>query len=257
MGDPDPPFAARAPFAWTFHRASARWPFNMLGADVDEIPEAGREIAGAPFVALPPPELPAIGLEAAMSGRASYRDFGPEALALGTLGTLLHWAGGITGPAAPGGLDQARRPAPSAGSMYALELYVIARNVAGAAPGIYHYQPVGHGLERVRDTIPARHVASYLFMGQPYVAAAAAVIVVTAVFGRSLKKYEDRGYRYLLIEAGHAAQNAMLAAIPLGVGACGIGGFFDIELAGVLDLDVARELPLYAIACGPPRGADR
>ena len=253
MTDPDPPFSERAPFAWTFHRASARWPFNMLGADIDEIPEPGREISGAPFVPLPPPDLPSIGLEAAMSRRASSRDFGPDPLLLGTLGTLLHWAGGFTAPPAPGGLDQARRPAPSAGSMYALEFYVIARNVAGLAPAIYHFQPVGHGLELVCDAIPARNVSSYLFMGQPYVAAAAAVIVVTAVFGRSLKKYEDRGYRYLLIEAGHAAQNAMLAAIPLGVGACGIGGFFDIELAGVLDLDLARELPLYAIACGPLR----
>jgi SagB-type dehydrogenase family enzyme len=253
MSDPDPPFAERAPFAWSFHRASARWPFNMLGTDVDETPEPGREIPGARFVPLPPPELPAIGLEAAMSRRASGRDFGPEPLGLGALGTLLHWASGITAPGAGGGLDQARRPAPSAGSMYALELYVIARNVEGLAPAIYHFQPVGHGLEEVRDTVPARAHSTYLFMGQPYVTAAAATIVFTAVFGRALKKYEDRGYRYLLIEAGHAAQNAMLAGIPLGLGTCGIGGFFDIELAGLLDLDVARELPLYAIACGPLR----
>ncbi len=134
--------------------------------------------------------------------------------------------------------------------MYALELSIIARNVCDLPPAIYHYQPVGQGLKHVRDGVPPAPLSDYLFMGQDYVTQAACTIIVSAVFNRSLKKYRDRGYRYLLIEAGHIGQNVMLAATALGLGSCGLGGFFDVELAQLLKLELARELPLYAIALG-------
>ncbi len=41
---------------------------------------------------------------------------------------------------------------------------------------------------------------------------AAALLVVSAVFWRSRFKYGLRGYRFALLEAGHAVQNAVLAA---------------------------------------------
>ena len=251
MNDADPPFSERAPEAWTFHRHSSRWAFNTLTPGTDDTPEPGRELAGARFLALPAPEPVDVGLCDAIGRRCSARAFAADPLGLEALSALLHWTAGSLGPVRLGAMEMLRRPAPSAGGMYALEYYVIARNVAGIEPAIYHYQPVGHGLEEVRDAVPPRALSDYLFMGQPYVTQAAAAIVVTAMFGRSLKKYRDRGYRYLLIETGHAAQNLMLCAAGLGLGTCGIGGFFDVELAQLLRLDVARELPLYAIACGP------
>lgn len=224
----------------------------MLTPDVDDSPEPGREIAGARFVALPQPGPVTAGLSEAIARRCSVRDFASEPLDLASLSTLLHWAAGRLEPVPLGAMELLRRPAPSAGGMYALEAYVIARNVAAVAPGIYHYQPAGHGLEEVRGVVPPRALSDYLFMGQPYATAAPVTIVLTAVFNRSLKKYRERGYRYLLIEAGHVGQNLMLCAAGLGLGTCGLGGFFDVELAQLLKLDVARELPLYAIACGAP-----
>jgi SagB-type dehydrogenase family enzyme len=83
------------------------------------------------------------------------------------------------------------------------------------------------------------------------------VVVITAVPGRSLWKYGDRGYRYLLLEAGHAAQNLNLAAVEAGLGCCNLGGFFDEELAGLLLVDTEEEMPLYAVAVGVPASSDR
>jgi SagB-type dehydrogenase family enzyme len=96
-----------------------------------------------------------------------------------------------------------------------------------------------------------------LFMGQPYIGDAAAVIVLTTVLERTLWKYSDRGYRYILLEAGHVAQNLNLVASGLGLGALNLGGFFDANLAALLGLDPEAEVPLYGIAVGTPGDEER
>lgn len=83
------------------------------------------------------------------------------------------------------------------------------------------------------------------------------VVVLSAVLARSLPKYGDRGYRYLLLEAGHVGQNLDLVASALGLGAVNLGGFYDDELARLLCLDPEWEIPLYATAIGVPTADDR
>mgnify|MGYP000559029437 CR=1 FL=1 len=55
----------------------------------------------------------------------------------------------------------------------------------------------------------------------------AAIIFITAIVERSMWKYEDRGYRYILLEAGHVAQNLNLCATAMNLGSLNLGGFFD------------------------------
>lgn len=249
---PDPPtLRGRAPDAWAFHRSSSRWSFNLLTPGADETPETGKEYSTGRFLPLPAPGALTLSLGEAITRRSSCRSFVNAAIPFAELSTVLHYAAGILGRTLLGNLELAKRPAPSPGGMYPLELYVIARNVQGIERAIYHFQPVGHGLAEVRDAIPPPALDEYLFMGQPYVVASAVTIVVTAMFDRSLKKYRDRGYRYALIEAGHIAQNIGLTCSTLGLGCCPIGGFLDIELAQLLRLDVERELPIYALTVGP------
>jgi SagB-type dehydrogenase family enzyme len=81
--------------------------------------------------------------------------------------------------------------------------------------------------------------------------------VLTAVVERALAKYCDRGYRYLLLEAGHAAQNLELAAAALSLGACDLGGFVDHDITELLDLDGDEEIPLHSVAVGLPAGEGR
>ena len=94
-------------------------------------------------------------------------------------------------------------------------------------------------------------------MGQPWVSAAAVVMIISAVTVRSLSKYGDRGYRYLLFEAGHVSQNIDLVATALGLGAINLGGFYDDELAALLRLQPEFEVPLYATALGVPASTER
>jgi SagB-type dehydrogenase family enzyme len=255
--DREPALCDEAPDAWAFHRASSRWAFNMLSPGADETPEAGKDYGEATFTVLPPPGELAMALGETIERRVSCRAFSPAALNPRLLSTILFNALGVIGTSLLGSLELAKRPAPSPGGMYPLEIYVIARHVEGVSSGIYHYQPIGHGLSEIRDGIAPFPLDQYLFMGQPYAANAPVTLVIAAVFHRSLKKYRDRGYRYALIEAGHIGQNVALACEALGLGSCSIGGFLDIELAQLLKLDVAREFPLYAIALGPQDASDR
>lgn len=76
---------------------------------------------------------------------------------------------------------------------------------------------------------------------------APAVIVFTAVLSRTAARYGDRAIRYVPIEVGHAAQNLLLEAVALGLGAVPVGAFSDADLHRVLW--PSRQIGLCGISC--------
>jgi SagB-type dehydrogenase family enzyme len=180
-------------------------------------------------------------IEEAILERRSVRDYKDEPLTLAELSQLLWAAQGVTNP---GGF----RTAPSAGALYPLELYVASGNVEGLSPGIYRYEPNGHGLENIADG-DVRDGLCSAALDQSAVKDAAAVIVFSAVFERTTGKYGERGIRYVHIETGHAAQNVYLQAASLGLGTVVIGAFDDEEVKKVMNMDESEE-PLYIMPVG-------
>jgi SagB-type dehydrogenase family enzyme len=207
-------------------------------------------------VELEAPAAPGRSLGEVLQGRSSCRRFAPEPIAVAELGSLLHWSYGVLGEVELGH-EFCERPVPSGGGLYPLELYILAQRVEGLDGGVHHYVPLGHRLELVRpDPLPTMLTAE-MFLGQPYLIDAAAVIVITAVVERSLWKYEDRGYRYILLEAGHVAQNLNLCAEGFGLASLNLAGFLDEDAASLLGLDADNEIVLYGVAVGRPRSASR
>ena len=195
-------------------------------------------------------------LATAIADRTSCRQFLPEPISMAHIADVLHAAYGVLGIIDLWG-EFCERPVPSDGGLYPLELYVLTQRVDGLPGGAYHYVPITHQLEIVRpDPLPSLLTAE-MFLGQPYLADAAAVVVLTAVVERSLWKYEDRGYRYILLEAGHVAQNINLCATALGLGCLNLGGFFDEDVAALLRLADDHEVALYGVALGLPRSRSR
>jgi SagB-type dehydrogenase family enzyme len=253
-GDPVA-FRTGQPVAWTFHHATARWFFNAPPATAGH-PSPGREQPAAPWTPLPPGVEPTTSLAAAIARRVSCRRFTDAPLSLAELGTLCRLGYGVISRSGP--FEQyPDRPVPSGGGLYPLELSVLVRAVSGLCPGVHHFVPAADGLEEIRSIPLPTPLLTHLFMGQPWAADAAAIIVLSAVTARSLGKYGDRGYRYLLFEAGHIMQNVDLVATALGLGAVNLGGFFDEELAALLAIDDEQEIPLYATAVGVPASTDR
>ncbi len=242
-------FARDTPAAWTYHRRTARWLFNANGGGDSPPFVPGREDGSLPWVPLPPPGKLGMELDAALDARVSCRRFRPDPLPLDALSTLLHGAYGIQHRDGGPLLD---RPVPSGGGLYPLELTLLVRSVEGLTPGVYHYVPAAGGVELMRSVDLPSTFVTYLFMGQPWVAEASVICVISLAGERSLTKYGDRGYRYALFEAGHVMQSLNLAAAALGLGCVNLGGFYDDELAALAGIEPDREVPLYCSAVGIP-----
>lgn len=73
-----------------------------------------------------------------------------------------------------------------------------------------------------------------------------------SAFPRAWQRYRERAFRYIHMECGHMAQNLLLQACALGLGAVPIGAFRDAELDALLGLDGARETTLYLVPVGVP-----
>ena len=86
---------------------------------------------------------------------------------------------------------------------------------------------------------------------QDWIAEAPAILVISAVYPRTERKYGDRAPRYVHMEVGHAAQNVYLQAEALGLGTTMVGAFDDEALARELGLP-AQEKPLALLPVGHP-----
>jgi SagB-type dehydrogenase family enzyme len=175
---------------------------------------------------LPKPSLKGdSSLEQLLTQRRSIRDYSDTALSIAEVGQLLWAAQGVTH-------TRGFRTAPSAGALYPLELYLVTARVDGLTPGVYHYEPRRHRLEKSGDEVLDELSRSAL--SQSCVKQAAAVIVLAAVYERTTKKYGNRGRRYVHIEVGHVAQNIFLQSEALGLATVTVGAFDDKAVARVL-----------------------
>jgi len=203
----------------------------VLGAGVaDDIP-------------LPAPALKGrLSVEEAVARRRAVREYGKGALSLAEASQLLWAAQGMTEP------RQGLRAAPSAGATYPLEVYLVAGNVTGLAPGVYRYNPVRHCLLLALPS-DVRSKLSEASLGQPWLRQAPATIAIAAVYARTAGRYGSRARRYIDMEVGHAGQNIYLQAEALGLGTVAVGAFDDAGVKKVLGLSKEEE-PLYLMPVG-------
>ena len=181
------------------------------------------------IVALPRPSVTGSKpLEHLLAQRRSVRDYRSTTIELARIGQLLWAAQGITD-------SQGFRTAPSAGALYPLELYVVAGRIEGLTEGIYHYDPRHHQLTKTRDG-DLRSELAKAASSQDWMKDASAIIVFTADYERTTKKYGNRGKRYVHIEVGHAAENLFLQTEALGLATIVVGAFNDAAVARLLEL---------------------
>jgi SagB-type dehydrogenase family enzyme len=175
-------------------------------------------------------------LEESLAHRRSERSFRDAQLTNEQIAQLLWAAQGITER------TWGFRTAPSSGSTYPLEVYLVKRD------GVYHYLPLTHSLEQIKD-IDCRPSLTRASLGQNFIGEAPIVIVIAADFERTEAKYGARAQRYVQMEAGHAAENILLQAVALGLAAVPVGSFWDDVVKAVLDLPYVHD-PLYLIPVG-------
>ena len=194
-----------------------------------------------------------VPLGEAILRRVSTRDFLAEPVPLAQVATLLHYSYGITRDNQGTNVPRSFRVVPSGGAIYPLEIYFHTFDAPGMVAGLYHYNPSEKRLRRLRKGDERETIANFLVQ-QEIGRSAPLLFFVTGVFERSAYKYGDRGYRFVLIEAGHVAQNLNLAAGALGLGSVNLCGYFDREADAFLGLDGLTQSTLYLVAVGKPAG---
>lgn len=200
------------------------------------------------------PTSEAVRLAKLVRRRSSERRFAPEGIALAEVATLLQLTYGFSGGCVGDDSTLLRRPIPSPGGLYSLELYVAADAIASLPRGLYHYDVATHELSRLRGTEAVDRFRDVL-TSIGGVRGCAAYVVVASVIERLRWKYGARAYRMALLEAGHAGQQLCLAVTALGLAGCPIQAFLDDELADLLCIDGVSELPLHVVGVGRPRPA--
>lgn len=204
---------------------------------------------GYPTIALPAPEPLAMPVGEAMLQRITGRDMQSCQIELGQLATLLFYAYGETRDNVDTPFPRPFRTVPSGGALYPLDLFVHSARVNGLPPGLFYYDPTQHALRLVRRGDQS-HKLTNVFVQREVPLTSAFQLFITAFFERSTFKYRDRGYRFVLLEAGHVAQNFNLAATAMGLSVSCVGGFFDREADRFLELDGVTRGTVYIQVAG-------
>lgn len=147
-------------------------------------------------------------------------------------------------------VEQQLDGAPDYFDLSLIETFVAVSDVTGLEAGCYYYAVNAQELRQIRFK-NFRQELHYLCLQQALGRDAAAVIFHTADLGQAVAHHGDRVYRYLHMDAGHLGQKLNLAAIRLGLGVSGIGGFFDNHVNEVLGIPV-DEAVLYITTLGQP-----
>lgn len=194
-------------------------------------------------------EQPSAGAGRALRDRRSRRELAPVSIPLAHVAALLESAYGVTATNEDNGFPRPFRAAPSGGALYPLELYVVVAAAAGLAAGLYHFDPGARRLHCLDAALSQTAVAD-AFVQRDVVLGSSVVVLLGALFERSVFKYGERGYRFVLLEAGHVAQNLTLAATGLGYASVCLGGYFDHEVDELLGFDGVTLSTVYAVAVG-------
>lgn len=139
-----------------------------------------------------------------------------------------------------------KRPYPSGGMRYPIEAYIVNFSVTDLPSGVFHYDPSAHSLRHLWDVDPTVPVYKENDAAA-WAENSSASIILTGFWEKTTSRYGDFGYALALLEAGHIAQNILLVATALGIGAVPMGGFDDYAVSRLLDLDETREQSVYGI----------
>src|SRR5437867_1330471 len=151
-----------------------------------------------------------------------------------TLSRLFEYALALSAWKPAGGTRWALRSNTSSGNLHPTEGYLLIGAVSGlaATPGLYHYAPKEHGLERRADC-PAELFAELLHEFPPQ----AFLVGLSSIHWREAWKYGERAFRYCQHDAGHAIGTLRIAAATLGWSARVLDDVADATIEALLGLD--------------------
>jgi SagB-type dehydrogenase family enzyme len=147
------------------------------------------------------------------------------------------------------------RPYPSGGGRHPLEVYVLAYHVDALPAGVYHYDPEADDLapmdEVASDRLDEIRAELGIYTGTPGISPVA-VLLITAVFARTMWKYARMGLSLIYRDVGCLLQTLHLSATALGLAGCAVAGGREMTNARWLGLDPVEESQVGCFLLGKP-----
>jgi SagB-type dehydrogenase family enzyme len=249
------------PFAAAFHFGTRSGDYLAADAADSLLVQQAKYLPSPPLftrnarsstdIVLPAPDTTS-DLFQTMARRRTDRRLRDEPIAVEALADCLHVSMAITALIDdPEIADLPLKMTPSGGGRNPYEAYVCVRNIVGVAPGAYHYSGMERSLGLVGPGPPPPFPD--MMAGQSWTSAAAAVIFLVANFDRAMWKYhQPAAYNATMIEAGHIAQNIMLAATGHGLVANPVGALSLDTVERVLGVSGPTQAVVYALVLGVP-----
>ncbi|KGE19790.1 SagB/ThcOx family dehydrogenase [Paenibacillus wynnii] len=224
-------------------------PLDEMDEEIKKLTSRGRKVfMHKQSIPLPiPTKQSSYSIEEVAARRRSLRDYAEEMIDMQTLSNILHYSYGVTGRLK--NTDLELRAVPSGGGLYPIDIFLSINHVDNLEPGIYYYDPLYHQLVRVNDNDIkdiSKEVSGYSVMLEN----AAFTVILAANFWRNQWKYHERGYRVILLDCGHLAQNIHLMCTAYDLGSCCLMGFVDDEINKLIEVDGIIEHSMYLITVG-------
>ncbi|MFW6029625.1 MAG: SagB/ThcOx family dehydrogenase [Halanaerobiales bacterium] len=205
---------------------------------------------GLELIDLPDPadlNIEKVNLKELFEQRRSLRSYSDQELSLEELSYLLWMTQGVKKEVKG---KATFRTVPSAGARHAFETYLLINKVEGLENGIYRYLAIEHKLllYKFEDNISEKVIEACL--GQKFLGESALIFLWAADVERMTWRYQERSYRYLLLDAGHVCQNLYLAAESIEAGVCAIAAYSDDAINQLLEIDGEDEFVIYIATVG-------
>lgn len=187
-------------------------------------------------IRLPKPLRAITTLEGVLEKRRSIRQYSQRPVEVDALATVLHCglSADAIWPEEYGHSD--------------LAYFVLARQIAGIAPGLYRYHAETHGLSREGPALSRNHMLDLLVQAE--LADVPVLIWITGNLAVACASEGARGHRQLLLRAGGAGHRLWMAALSLGLSGCLVAGVVPGAARRLLGFDGYVNASLLAFAMG-------
>ncbi|WP_077369142.1 SagB/ThcOx family dehydrogenase [Anaerosalibacter sp. Marseille-P3206] len=188
-----------------------------------------------------------------LNQRRSVRNFKSSTISEQIFSNFLYYSVGISGEYVADNYHSVSKlfRYPLAGAINSMYIYIIVNSVENISNGVYLYYPNNHSMILIKRNFEC---VDYENITSSEELAKNSLFSIHIAGDMRLKgwKYQDRGYRFLNIEAGHIAQNIYLVATDMGYGAVSSGGFLDGDFYDYIGIRKDEQYLLYEVFVGVP-----
>jgi len=194
-----------------------------------------------------------------LSQRRSVREYTGDSVDIAQVATLVRAAGAIT---ASGHVDLLEggertipfRTAPSPGGLYPVEVWLLPLMVKGLPKAVWMYDPRHDQLVEVGDGSGVAAALASFAVAEEIISLsrAAAVVLLVGRPRKVMRKYGDRGVRYMFLEAGAISENIHLASGAIGIGSVDCASVCDDQMHSALGIDGESSVLVHAVVLGVP-----